>query len=65
MTEKEPAILNEGIIRPDVRQLMKTEMIREFHETGGTTPLHWQEGVFKRCTSEDLPLNGQKEREER
>jgi hypothetical protein len=47
-------MLNEGIITPDIRQLMKTEMIRELHETGGTTPLRWQEGVFKRCTGEDF-----------
>lgn len=58
-------MLNEAIIRPDLRQLMKTEMIREFHETGGTTAPVWQEGVVERCTCEDLPLNGQKERVER
>ena len=47
-------MLNEGIIRPDIRQLMKTEMIRELHELGGATPLHWQHAVFKRCTGEDF-----------
>jgi len=47
-------MLNEGIIRPDTRQLMKTEMIRELHELGGATPLRWQEAVFKRCTGEDF-----------
>jgi hypothetical protein len=47
-------MLNEGIIQPDTRQLMKTEMIRELHELGGATPLHWQHAVFKRCTGEDF-----------
>ena len=32
-------MLNEGIVRPDTKQLMKTEMIRELHELGGSTPL--------------------------
>jgi hypothetical protein len=53
-TKKELAMLNEGIIRPDTRQLMKTEMIRELHELGGATPLQWQHAVFKRCTGEDF-----------
>ena len=47
-------MLNEGIVRPDVRQLMKTEMIREIHELGSATPLDWQHAVFKRCTGEDF-----------
>ena len=47
-------MLNEGIIRPDIRQLMKTEMIRELHKLGGGTPSRWQEAVFKRCTGEDF-----------
>ena len=46
-------MINEGIVRPDVRQLIKTEMIRELHELGSTTPLDWQHAVFKRCTGED------------
>jgi hypothetical protein len=47
-------MLNEGIVRQDTRQLMKTEMIRELHELGGATPLRWQHAVFKRCTGEDF-----------
>ena len=47
-------MLNEGIVTPDSRQLMKTEMIRELHELGGATPSHWQEAVFKRFTGEDF-----------
>ena len=47
-------MLNEGIVRPDVRQLMKTEMIRELRELGRATPSHWQEAVFKRITGEDF-----------
>jgi hypothetical protein len=46
-------MLNEGIVRPDARQLMKTEMIRELHELKRATPLHWQHAVFKRCTGEE------------
>jgi hypothetical protein len=52
-TGEEQTMLNEGIIKPDARQLMKTEMIQELHELGGTTPLRWQHAVFKRCTGED------------
>jgi hypothetical protein len=33
---------------------MKTEMIRELHELGSTTPLQWQHAVFKRCTGEEF-----------
>jgi hypothetical protein len=51
---QEVTMLNEGIIRPDTRQLMKTEMIREIHELGKATPLDWQHAVFKRCTGEDF-----------
>jgi hypothetical protein len=47
-------MLNEGIVRPDTRQLMKTEMIREIHELGSATPLQWQHAVFKRCTGEEF-----------
>lgn len=47
-------MLNEGIVKPDTRQLMKTEMIRELHQLGGATPLRWQHAVFKRCTGEDF-----------
>jgi hypothetical protein len=47
-------MLNEGIVKPDTRQLMKTEMIRELHELGGATPLRWQHAVFRRCTGEDF-----------
>ena len=47
-------MLNEGIVRPDIRQLMKTEMIRELHELGCATPLRWQHAVFKRCTGQDF-----------
>ena len=47
-------MLNEGIVKPDIRQLMKTEMIRELHELGGATPLRWQHAVFKRCTGEEF-----------
>jgi hypothetical protein len=53
-TGEEYGMLNEGIIRPDVRQLMKTEMIRELHQMGGARPLDWQHAVFKRCTGEDF-----------
>ena len=53
-TGEEQAMLNEGIIKPDARQLMKTEMIQELHVLGGTTPLRWQHAVFKRCTGEDF-----------
>lgn len=53
-TKEEVEVLNEGIVRPDVRQLMKTEMIRELHELGSATPLDWQHAVFKRCTGEDF-----------
>ena len=52
-TGEEQAMLNEGIIKPDTRQLMKTEMIQELHQMGGATPLRWQHAVFKRCTGED------------
>ena len=47
-------MLNEVIVKPDTRQLMKTEMIRELHELGGATPLRWQHAVFRRCTGEDF-----------
>jgi len=47
-------MLNEGIVRPDIRQLMKTEMMRELHELGGATPQRWQEAVFKRITGEEF-----------
>jgi hypothetical protein len=47
-------MLNEGIVKPDTRQLMKTEMIRELHQLGGATPLRWQHAVFRRCTGEDF-----------
>jgi hypothetical protein len=47
-------MLNEGIVKPDTRQLMKTEMIRELHELGSATPLRWQHAVFKRCTGEEF-----------
>ena len=47
-------MLNEGIIKPDVRQLMKTEMIREIHQLGSATALLWQHAVFKRCTGEEF-----------
>jgi hypothetical protein len=47
-------MLNEGIIKPDVRQLMKTEMLRELHELGSASPLQWQHAVFKRCTGGDF-----------
>ena len=47
-------MLNEGIVKPDIRQLMKTEMMRELHALGGATPSHWQEAVFKRFTGEDF-----------
>jgi hypothetical protein len=53
-TWEEQKVLNEGIVKPDVRQLMKTEMIREMHELGSATPLRWQHAVFKRCTGEDF-----------
>lgn len=51
---EEVTMLNEGIVKPDVRQLMKTEMIREIHELGSATPLRWQHAVFKRCTGEEF-----------
>ena len=51
---EEGTMLNEGIVKPDVRQLMKTEMIRELHQLGSATPLRWQHAVFKRCTGEDF-----------
>jgi hypothetical protein len=51
---EEPTMLNEGIVQPDARQLMKTEMIREIHELGSATPVRWQHAVFKRCTGEDF-----------
>ena len=47
-------MLNEGIVKPDVRQLMKTEMIRELHQLGSATPLRFQHAVFNRCTGEDF-----------
>jgi hypothetical protein len=47
-------MLNEGIVKPDIRQLMKTEMIRELHALGGATPSDWQEAVFKRMTGEEF-----------
>lgn len=47
-------MLNEGIIKPDLRQLMKTAMIRALHDLGSATPSRWQEAVFKRCTGEDF-----------
>jgi hypothetical protein len=47
-------MLNEGIVKPDTRQLMKTEMIRELHQLGGATPLRWQHAVFRRCTGEEF-----------
>ena len=47
-------MLNEGIVKPDLRQLMKTEMIRELHQLGSATPLRWQHAVFRRCTGEDF-----------
>ena len=53
-TWEEQKVLNEGIVKPDVRQLMKTEMIREIHQLGSATPLRWQHAVFKRCTGEDF-----------
>jgi len=53
-TGEEQSMLNEGIIKPDVRQLMKTEMIRELHQLGSATPLSWQHAVFKRCTGENF-----------
>ena len=47
-------MLNEGTVRPDIRQLMKTAMIKELRELGGATPTHWQEAVFKRITGEEF-----------
>jgi hypothetical protein len=47
-------VVNEGIVRPDIRQLMKTEMMRELQELGGATPQRWQEAVFKRITGEEF-----------
>jgi hypothetical protein len=46
-------MLNEGIITNSSATLIKSEMIRQLHELGPTTPDLWECSVFKALTGHD------------
>lgn len=44
-------MLNEGFITNDSKTLVKSEMIRQLHRLGPTTPDLWERAVFEALTS--------------
>jgi hypothetical protein len=48
--EESTVMLNEGFIHADSRVLVKSEMVRQLHRLGPTTPREWEGAVFAALT---------------
>jgi hypothetical protein len=48
--EEETKVLNEGLVHADSRTKIKSEMVRQIHKLGATTPEQWEGAVFEAFT---------------